>query len=144
MPSRQNLINRILAGDLMSREDQSSEFSQYQNEGRDENYNRIEVEMPDSLHIFYSYYSYEDYSGYGFLWGYNEETDTFFYNSGSHCSCYGLEGQWDMEDHTYEEMVAVLERQIQEYDGTDSYYYETDKARNESRIELLKTILGEV
>lgn len=143
MPSRQNLINSILAGDLMDRSSQQDEFNQYQNDEHDSDYNRIEVEFPDNLHIFYSYYSYEDYSGYGFLWGYDESKDTFFYNSGSHCSCYGLEGQWDVEEHTFEEMIAVLERQIEQYDSTD-YYYETEKNLYEARVELLKTILGEV
>lgn len=140
MPSRQNLITRILSGH-MDRDDQVSEFNQYQNEERDSNYNRIPVKMPETLHIFFSHYKYEDYSGSGYLWGYNEETDTFFYNSGSHCSCYGLEGQWDMEDHTYEEMVAVIERQIAE-NNPDSYYYSQEE--HDARVYLLKFILGEV
>lgn len=142
MSIRENLITRILSCELMDRSSQKDEFNQYQNEERDSNYNVIEVEFPDHLHIFYSYYSYENYSGYGFLWGYNEETDTFFNNSGSHCSCYGLEGQWDIEDYTFEEMKAVIERQIEQYDPS-GYVSSSDKSEYEARIELLKTILGE-
>jgi hypothetical protein len=145
MPSRQNLINRIISGDLMSREDQISEFNQYQNDERDDDYNLIITPMPENIHIFHSYYSYEDYNGYGYLWGYDSDRDVFFYNSGSHCSCYGLEGQWDIEDHTYEEMVNYIERQIEndkDEEVRESYGYDSVKA--EGRVELLKIILGEV
>jgi hypothetical protein len=136
MTIRQNLINRILACDLMDRNDQESNFNQYQSE-------YDEVKLPDHLHIFFSYYSYEDYSGYGFVYGYDESTDTFFYNSGSHCSCYGLEGQWDIEEYTFEQMVACIEREIQAYSKED-HYYESDRSLNETKVELLKLVLGDV
>lgn len=141
---RQELINRIVSGELMSREDQVCEFNQYQDEKRDEDYKLIRVEMPDNIHIFFSYYTYEDYSGYGYVWGYDTERDLFFYVSGSHCSCFGLEGQWDIEDHTYEEMVNYIKRQVandKEEESREYYGYDSEKAKG--RVELLKIILGE-
>jgi hypothetical protein len=34
----------------------------------------------------------------------SDDGDTFVVAEGSHCSCYGLEGQWDPTAHTREEM----------------------------------------
>lgn len=41
-------------------------------------------------------YSYEDYSGDAFVL--LERDGKYFEASGGHCSCYGLEGQWDLEE----------------------------------------------
>lgn len=121
------LVNKILSGELMSREDQNDTYQQYQ----DFSWGDERTPIPDHLHIFYMFYQYEDYSGYGYVWGYDESTDNFFYNSGSHCSCYGLEGQWDMDPYTYEEMVAVTQKKIESMSEKDYYDYgrgEDDKS----------------
>ena len=144
MTNRQNLIDRIVSGEFMTREDQVSEFNQYQERGSydyEQGCYPDTPQMPETLHIFYSFYSYEDYSGYGYIWGYDEAKDVFIYNSGSHCSCYGLEGQWDVEEYTYEELIAFVQRQV---DQTDRSSYSFDERELTERVELLKTIVGEV
>lgn len=35
---------------------------------------------------------------------------SYFYVKGSHCSCFGLEEQWDPEEYTLETLVSMLER----------------------------------
>lgn len=140
MLSRQNLIDKILTDSFLPRAEQVECFNEYQNEIRDSNYNRIVVEMPENLHIFFSYYEYEDYSGFGYLWGYDSDLDTFFYNSGSHCSCYGLEGQWDIEYNTYEEMIVFVKSQIETSDQT-SYWFKQDQY--DAHLKFMKILYGE-
>ncbi len=36
--------------------------------------------------------------------------DKYYVASGSHCSCYGLEGQWEPEEYDKSTMKAVLEK----------------------------------
>ena len=63
---------------------------------------------PDALQgaeVLVATYTYEDYSGDAFVL--LKRGDDLFEVNGSHCSCYGLEGQWDMEPTTKE---AVLHR----------------------------------
>ena len=36
--------------------------------------------------------------------------DRFYWASGSHCSCYGLEDQWSPEEYSRDELVAALLR----------------------------------
>lgn len=136
MSNKQALVNLILSGMLMSREDQREMYLQYQ----DYSYGD-EPEFPEHLHIFHSYYEYENYSGYGFVWGYNSKTNEFFYNSGSHCSCYGLEGQWDEDPYTYEQMLEVVQKNYEQADGEDAYWRDNDQV--ESLKNLLEIIKGE-
>ena len=138
-----SLIDKIVNGDFMSRDEQISQYQQYFDSSY--NYDTREydtVEMPDHLHIFWSHYTYEDYSGYGEVWGFNTDTQMFFSVSGSHCSCYGLEGQWDEEPYTYDEMVLVVDRRLDEMANTESYYYSSEKL--EEFKTLLDIIKGEV
>lgn len=105
---KNKLIEAVLAGQLMSRADQDDAYRQYQ----DYSYSEDGPKLPDNLHIFYTYYECEYYEGYGFVVGYDSDKNEFFYNSGSHCSCYGLEGQWEPEEYTYDQLVAYVERMV--------------------------------
>ena len=131
------LIDKIIKGEFLSREDQISEYNEYQGGKYNSNTGAYEYPaLPDNLIIFWSRYTYEDYQGDGDVWGYNTEKEMFFNVTGSHCSCYGLEGQWDEEYYTYDEMVAVLERIL----SVDYVYDQEKRAAQEA---LLKTIKGE-
>lgn len=138
MDAGQALVDKILNGGFLTREQQVSEYEQYFESQY--NYETRQYEpkkvMPNNLIIFWSRYTYEDYDGDGEVWGFNTDNQLFFNVSGSHCSCYGLEGQWEEEYYTYDEMVAVLERVI-----NPTYVYDQDKLND--LIELLKTIKGE-
>jgi hypothetical protein len=38
---------------------------------------------------------------------YSNNKETFFVVEGAHCSCYGLEGQWDPSEHSYQELLKM-------------------------------------
>lgn len=65
----------------------------------------FETTLPDRIEILVAAYSYGNYSGDAFVL-YRLDGELFEVN-GSHCSCYGLEGQWKPEKTTPE---AVLLR----------------------------------
>lgn len=97
------LIEIAVSDSLITRYAQDQSYDAYiRDDGK--------AKLPLNLHIFYSHYEYSNYEGYGFLVGYDTEQKSFFYNTGSHCSCNGLEGQWDIEYYTYEELVGYIER----------------------------------
>lgn len=64
--------------------------------------------------IVYGYYSYEDYSGEAFVL--YEKDGKLYEVNGSHCSCYGLEDQWQPE----ETLVEAIEKRLVEPYG---FYY---------------------
>ena len=55
------------------------------------------LKPPTHIKILFAYYTYEGYSGDAWVLGYNKIIDELFEVNGSHCSCYGLEGQWSEE-----------------------------------------------
>ena len=133
----EQFLKKILNDGIMGRDSQIGEYRQYFDSQYDYDLREyIHTEMPDNIIIFWSRYTYEDYSGDGEVWGYNTENQMFFNVIGSHCSCYGLEGQWYEEYYTYDEMVAVLERVTK-----PDYVY--DQSKLDDQIELLKMIKGE-
>lgn len=56
--------------------------------------NRSEL---DDVEIIFANYSYEDYSGRAIVIYYNPSDEQYYEVHGGHCSCYGLEGQWEPE-----------------------------------------------
>lgn len=61
----------------------------------------------DGIEILLAYYLYEDYTGLAFVL-FRKDGKLYEVN-GSHCSCYGLEGQWDPEETTIEALEHRLE-----------------------------------
>ena len=54
----------------------------------------------DNINILLAQYDYANYEGYAFVLF---ERDGILYEvNGSHCSCYGLEGQWEPEETSVE------------------------------------------
>lgn len=91
------------------------------------------ISNKDVIEILLASYTYENYSGYAFVL-YRDKTDGKLYEvNGSHCSCYGLEGQWSPEDTTVEVLRHRLERGNlgRDYDG-----------RNEFANELAQVLVG--
>jgi hypothetical protein len=70
-------------------------------------------EIPTNIGILIAVYTYESYSGKAFVL--YEHDGKLFEVNGSHCSCYGLEGQFNPEETTW---PALLMR-----DFTDDWYY---------------------
>lgn len=53
----------------------------------------IDIPEPDKVFAFYDYQAYDGSADVFF-----ERDGVWKYVGGSHCSCYGLEGQWEEED----------------------------------------------
>lgn len=85
------------------------------------------LEEWEPIHILFASYGYENYSGDA--WVLFERDGELFEVNGSHCSCYGLEGQWDPEIVT----LPVLEQRLLK--GT---FGEDDYSGNEFKEELCK------
>jgi len=57
-------------------------------------------------HVVYAFYEYEDYSGTAFVIFIHD--GNFYLVQGSHCSCYGLEDQWEPEEMTGEALAHMI------------------------------------
>lgn len=60
----------------------------------------IEPEVLEGVEILYAWYEYESYSGSALVL-YRKDGKLYEVN-GSHCSCFGLEEQWDPEETNVE------------------------------------------
>jgi hypothetical protein len=56
-----------------------------------------------NVEILFAAYTYEDYSGDAFVLF--RKDDILYEVNGGHCSCYGLEGQWEAEETTKEALL---------------------------------------
>ena len=68
------------------------------------------------VEILFASYGYENYSGDAFVL-FRRDGKLYEVNGG-HCSCYGLEGQWEPEETTIE---ALRHRLSNGWFGTDKY-----------------------
>lgn len=64
-------------------------------------------EYPDKDQILAAYYVDEDYSGHATVI-FHDRHGRLFRVDGNHCSCSGLEGQWNPEPTTKEALVAAI------------------------------------
>ena len=67
----------------------------------------FDIDCAEPTHVFASYDT-DGYEGYAFVVFSNGEGWKFA--SGSHCSCYGLEGQWEPEDFSLDNYFAAKEK----------------------------------
>jgi hypothetical protein len=67
-----------------------------------------EMDWAEPDEVLYANYSYEDYTGDSDVVYRNGPS--IFWQRGSHCSCFGLEGQWDPEEYSPELFVEAWER----------------------------------
>lgn len=91
-------------------------------------YEREKSELPSNLVLLYADYTYEDYSGDAYVLGYNKDNKQFFEVHGSHCSCYGLEGQWDEEYYEdVKQLQAAIERRFSNRYEYSRYAYSSEE-----------------
>lgn len=89
---------------------------------------QVDIEFLEELNILVATYTYQNYEGSAFVL--YESNGKLYEVNGSHCSCYGLEGQWIPEEASLDEMEHRLTegtfgRSYGSYDwDTDSYTYE--------------------
>lgn len=89
---------QVYRGDWNSKEDLLSDF-------------RIHASELEGCTVLYAWYEYADYSGSAFVL--YKKGDKLFEVNGGHCSCYGLEGQWEPEE-TFVDAISV-----RSYSGID-------------------------
>ena len=80
------------------------------------------------IEILLASYTYQDYSGSAFVLFRKKSDGKLYEVNGSHCSCYGLEGQWLPEETNINELKHRLENGRMGLNFDDS---------NEFRDELL-------
>jgi hypothetical protein len=64
----------------------------------------FEMQDPEPDEVFYADYDQPPYEGYAFVAF--RRGDKYFTAHGSHCSCYGLEGQWAPEQYDDKEQFT--------------------------------------
>ncbi len=75
---------------------------------------RMSEPEPDEV-IYAGYNNGGDYSADSIVLYRNG--DKYYLNTGSHCSCYGLENQWDPEEYDLQTLIAAFAK------GTTKGYY---------------------
>lgn len=76
-------------------------------------------------HILFASYTSDGYSGSAFVLF--ENNGTLYEVNGSHCSCYGLEGQWEREEVSLKELEHRLTK------GTFGIGYDSDVCNGKLR-----------
>jgi hypothetical protein len=92
------------------------------------------IDLPDE--VLLAVYDSELYEGYANV--IYRQADRYYWVHGSHCSCYGLEGQWDPEEYSAELLIAALRR------GDHFYYHGAADALRDAVIDrvLARSQLG--
>jgi hypothetical protein len=83
------------------------------------------------IEVLFASYTYEDYDGYAFVLF--RKDGKLYEVHGSHCSCFGLEGQWDPQETTLASLQLRYERT-----GFDSY-----TRRSEPALQAIKLLEAE-
>lgn len=80
----------------------------------------VKEQEPAPDHVLLAWYGGGSYEGDAIV--IYRRGPEYFINEGGHCSCYGLEGQWDPEKYdSKEHLIAALEKRE---------WYDTDKKNN--------------
>lgn len=81
---------------------------------------KVAIEEWKPINILFASYGQDNYSGDAFVLF--ERDKKLFEVNGSHCSCYGLEGQWSPEETTLEAIVLRLSNGkmgVDDYSGNE-------------------------
>lgn len=89
----------------------------------------FKISKPKGVKILFAVYSYESYSGKAFVLF--EMAGKLYEVNGSHCSCYGLEDQWQPEETTVESLIMRMRN------GDLGREYEKDQDFNLDLFEFL-------
>jgi hypothetical protein len=93
----------------------------------------IEKSVLEGVTILLASYEYECYEGSAFVLF--ERDGNLYEVNGAHCSCYGLEGQWEPEETTHEALLHRLDK-----GNLGSDYYDENTFADELR-EVLNLLL---
>lgn len=64
--------------------------------------------IPEPTEVIFAGYENEGYDGSAFV--VYRQGRKFYTVSGGHCSCYGLEDQWEPEEYSRTQLIASLEK----------------------------------
>jgi hypothetical protein len=83
--------------------------------------------------ILFAQYYYEDYSGSAFVLF--KKGHKYYEVNGSHCSCFGLEGQWEPEEVLMKELINRAKINSNEfcYDELDKFLQKNFKPKKRSK-----------
>lgn len=95
----------VYLNDFSDREDVLRNFAG-ERWGWDEEAEQKFIEQHEDINILFASYGYANYSGDA--WVLFEKDGELYEVNGSHCSCYGLEGQWNPEEAMLEELENRL------------------------------------
>lgn len=76
----------------------------------------VKPALPEPEQVYGASYDIDGYEGSADV--VYRHGDRVFWNHGSHCSCYGLEGQWDPEEYDIATALAAF-RRVPNYALTD-------------------------
>lgn len=68
---------------------------------------------PEPCEVLLAWYEYEDYSGSARV--VYRRGDDYYEVTGGHCSCYGLEDQWEPEKYDRSTLIQALMLRIQSH-----------------------------
>ncbi len=80
---------------------------------------QLSQDAREGLEIIYANYECGDYDGSATVFFYSSNTGKYHEAYGSHCSCYGLEDQWGMEEINFKELENRLI--INQYFGVEEF-----------------------
>lgn len=88
-----------------------------------------------SIEMIFATYGHGSYDGSAFVL--YRQDGKLFTVQGSHCSCFGLEGQWSPVEVTKESLLHEIEKGKL---GKDSYYNDEEHNFAPKLLEVLKTL----
>jgi hypothetical protein len=83
---------------------------------------QISEKEVEGINVLLAIYTYEDYDGSAFVLF--ERNGVLYEVNGGHCSCYGLEGQWEPEETSVEALRHRIENGY--FGGTYAYDYRNE------------------
>jgi hypothetical protein len=91
-------------GDWSDHKDMANEWSTGRYDYNTRGYSEVQVDgMATDAEVLVAVYEYEDYSGSACVLF--KRDGKLFEVDGGHCSCYGLEGQWDPTETTWKTLA---------------------------------------
>lgn len=89
--------------------------------------NAIASDDFSGIHVLLAYYEVDGYEGDAFV--IYKKNGKLYEVNGSHCSCYGLERQWEPSEVTYEELIKRMDDGNLgcDYNGHDKFAKELRK-----------------
>lgn len=92
-------------------------FGNWSNKQEVANSFNIDVKQLNDVNVLVAWYGDGDYCGSAFVL--YEKDGALYEVHGSHCSCYGLEDQWEPEETSVEALAHVLKDGYMISDGYD-------------------------